>query len=154
MYGADNLEVSLKQKGLQLGHFFQELYPIKAFHYLQIYIQKVHLLRLAPKWCNATEVLWRCHIPYAVAFPYHMYVKPYEYKSVSLVTSYPKRVSAISPTPISPTYYHSVPFRLLMQNVFKYIHACIHCLKGLCHLMCISLFIKRNWNYGCPVNVF
>ena len=25
----------------------------------------------------------------------------------------------VSPTPISPTYYHSVPFRLLMQNVTK-----------------------------------
>ena len=35
-------------------------------------------------------------------------------------------VSAISPTPISPTtisrtYYRSVPFRLLMQNVYKHI---------------------------------
>ena len=29
------------------------------------------------------------------------------------------RIGAISPTPISPTYYHLVPFRLLMQNVTK-----------------------------------
>ena len=29
------------------------------------------------------------------------------------------RVSAFSPTPISPTYYHSVPFHLLKQNVTK-----------------------------------
>ena len=28
-------------------------------------------------------------------------------------------IDAISPTPISPTYYHLVPFRLLMQNVTK-----------------------------------
>ena len=33
-------------------------------------------------------------------------------------------IGAISPTPISPTYYHSVPFRLLMQNVIKTMYNC------------------------------
>ena len=47
-------------------------------------------------------------------------VLPHCSQTLAKHSLYGSQVSAISPSPVSPTYYRLVPFRLLMENVCKH----------------------------------